>query len=68
MNGRDRTGWSEARPAHIPAPSYWPMVLALGIVLLAYSLVSSWWFTMLGTLLFVVALIGWIGALRHEHD
>lgn len=60
------TDWNEAQPAHIPEPTYWPMFLAAGIVMLAYSFVSSWWYTGLGVVLFAVALAGWIGELRHE--
>ena len=51
---------------HLPGPSIWPVVLALGITLLLFGVVRSYVFSAAGTLLIAGALAGWIGELRHE--
>ena len=51
---------------HLPEPSIWPVVLALGITLLLFGVVSSYVFSAAGVLLIAGALAGWIGELRHE--
>ena len=62
-----QTGWY--RPEHIalPRPTYWPAVMAFGIVLLAWGLVTTLLISGVGLVLFALALVGWIGALRHGH-
>ncbi len=51
---------------HLPAPSIWPVVLAAGITLLLFGVVTSLAFSVAGALLAIVALAGWIGELRRE--
>lgn len=58
----DQTG----EAAHLPQPSPWPLVLAGGITLLLFGVVSSYVFSALGVFLIVWALAGWMGELRHE--
>lgn len=60
-------GWHEPRPAEIPKPTYIPVISAIGIILLALGVVTSFWVSVAGTILFVLALAQWIGELRHEH-
>jgi hypothetical protein len=60
-----RPGWSLPRPAALPPPSYWPAVLALAIVLLLWGLVSSIVVSAIGLGLFILAITGWVGDLRH---
>lgn len=47
--------------SHIPMPagSYWPMVFAFGITLLAAGLVTHWTISVVGAVLFVRAAFGW---------
>lgn len=52
--------------AHLPRPTGWPMVMAVGIVMILAGLAVSLAFSVGGAFVFVVALIGWIGELRHE--
>ena len=59
-------GWNPAKPAKIPRPTFWPAVLALGIVFLAWGIVTSGIVTAFGLVLFIVSLSGWIGEIRHE--
>ena len=60
-----RSGWTEPRPETLPAPTYWPVVLALGTVMILWGLVSSWMLSGVGLLLFALALSGWIGDIRY---
>jgi hypothetical protein len=59
-------GWSLPRPAHLPHPTYWPAVLAMGTVFFAWGLVTNPVVTIVGVVVFFVALLGWIGDLRHD--
>jgi cell division protein FtsX len=53
----------------LPERSVWPVVLAGGIALLLFGVVTSFSFSVLGALLIVGALMGWIGDLLHvRHD
>jgi len=60
------SGWIVPRPETLPAPTYWPVVLALGTIMSLWGLVSSWLLSGVGLLLFAIALGGWIGDIRHE--
>ncbi len=51
---------------HLPAPSIWPVILAFGVTLLAFGVIASLVFSAVGLALFVCALVGWVGELRHE--
>lgn len=55
---------SESGPnaVHLPAPTAWPMVLALGIALLVTGLVTSVAVSLLGLLLSIAAGVGWFRA------
>lgn len=60
-----RTG--EVHTIHLPAPTAWPIVLALGITLLFASLVTNIAIGALGLGLFIVSSIGWFRqVLPHE--
>lgn len=56
--------WSEPQPQTIPEPTYWPLVLAFGTTVASLSLVTSWFFLLLGVPLMVLALSRWTGELR----
>jgi hypothetical protein len=44
---------------HLPAPTAWPILLALGVTLLVASLVMSVWIAALGAFLLVASAVGW---------
>jgi hypothetical protein len=53
----------------LPETSVWPVVLAGGMALLLFGVVTSLSFSVLGALLIVGSLKGWIGDLLHgRHD
>ncbi|MFT7601324.1 MAG: cytochrome c oxidase subunit 1, partial [Acidimicrobiales bacterium] len=66
-NGKIRrvaTGEELAQPGngegvHLPAPSYWPIILAASLPLIGYGLMFSLWLTIPGGLLLVLSMYGW---------
>lgn len=44
---------------HLPAPTVFPMVLALGVTLIGAGMVTSWVMSVLGLLLVVRSSVGW---------
>jgi|SwirhisoilCB2_FD_contig_31_4999725_length_303_multi_3_in_0_out_0_1 hypothetical protein len=62
-----RPGWHRAPPEHLPRPTYWPVVMALGIAFTGWGLISTPLLSVVGLLLFGLALAGWIGEMWDEH-
>ncbi|HEU5015098.1 MAG TPA: hypothetical protein VFT66_21425 [Roseiflexaceae bacterium] len=60
-------GWQRVTHEGIPAPTYWPAVLAFGITLFFWGILTSWIISGMGVIIFVVAIVGWIGDLLHGH-
>ena len=60
-------GWRTVEEIHLPNPTYWPAVLALAITFIAWGILTSLWITLVGFILFALAIGGWIGDLLHEH-
>lgn len=58
-------GWQRPRPEHTPQPTYWPIVVALAITFLFWGAVSALAISVVGLVLLVISLAGWIGELRH---
>ena len=56
----------KAKPQKLPKPTYWPFFLAMGIMFMAWGLVTFWLISLAGFVVFVISLIGWINILRHE--
>jgi len=48
-----------AHAIHMPSPSFWPFVASLGLPIMAYGVMYSWWLVGLGALVTVVAFTGW---------
>jgi cytochrome c oxidase subunit 1 len=44
---------------HLPSPSYWPLVLAVGLPIVAYGLIYNLWLCLVGGLIVVAAIYGW---------
>ena len=45
---------------HLPSPSYFPIVLALGFPIIAYGIIYSLWLCIPGVALLVYGMVGWI--------
>jgi len=54
----------------LPTPTIWPLILALGITLSIFGLVTHWAITMLGLGLAVRGAVGWFGQIfpREQHE
>jgi cytochrome c oxidase subunit 1 len=55
----DVTQAGTATGVHLPSPSYWPIVLALGLPLIGYGLIFNLAWAVVGALIMVVAIFGW---------
>lgn len=52
---------------HLPAPTPWPLLMSLSLILIGASLVTSFWLIWLGAFLFLIAALGWFrNVLPHE--
>src|SRR5215467_7538121 len=52
----------------LPAPTAWPMVLALGISLMIAGMVTHWVISLLGLMMALPGIVGWFRqVLPHEH-
>jgi hypothetical protein len=49
-----------------PQPTYWPAVLAIGVVSLLWGIVTTFIISGVGFVLTTLAIYGWIGELFHE--
>lgn len=62
----------ERQAVEMPRPNVWPMVLGLGIVLMAAGVALHLAFCAVGTVIFLAGLTGWIGQLLpgrgHHHE
>ncbi len=50
----------EAHTIHMPKPSYWPFVAAIGMPLIGYGLLFHWVFLAAGVMTLLVGLYGWM--------
>jgi hypothetical protein len=60
--------WVGGRRIHLPPPSVWPAVLAFGVTVLMFGLITSVVFDAVGLLLIAWAVAGWIGEISHGHE
>ena len=44
---------------HLPAPSYWPIVLAFALPIMAYGVIYTTWLIVLGAAIAITAMFGW---------
>jgi hypothetical protein len=63
---RNPAGWNTPKPANIPSPTYWPFVLSLGATLMGLGVLTSNIISATGIVLFILAIIKWIGELSSE--
>lgn len=60
-------GWTKPQNMHIPDSTYMPVVMALGMVCIFWGILTTPLLSLVGAVLFVISITGWIGELRHEH-
>ena len=56
----DSAGHGAGHAIHMPSPSYWPVVAALGLPIIAYGLIFNMWLAGLGVVVVLVGFFGWI--------
>jgi cytochrome c oxidase subunit 1 len=44
---------------HLPSPSIWPLVSSIGLPIMAYGLLYSWWLVGLGLVVVLTGFYGW---------
>ncbi len=44
---------------HLPSPSYWPLVSAIGLPTIGYGILYSWWLVGAGALIALIGFFGW---------
>jgi len=44
---------------HLPSPSYWPIIAAFSLPIIAYGLIYTLWLCLVGGLVLTVAIFGW---------
>lgn len=65
--GETRHADMQSGTIHLPAPTAWPFVMALGVTLISASLVMNPWIGALGLVLLIVSVVGWfLQVLPHE--
>jgi cytochrome c oxidase subunit 1 len=66
----------DATGVHLPAPSFWPLVVAIGLPLIGYGLIFNLWLCLVGGVITAGALYSWVlepvddpdAAHDHGHD
>ena len=56
----------KAKPQNLPKPTYWPFILAFGCCFMLWGLLNSMVFSLIGLLVFIVAIGGWMHDLYNE--
>jgi cytochrome c oxidase subunit I len=50
---------SDGKHVHLPSPSYWPLVTAIGLPIIGFGLLYTWWLSLIGGLIVVAGIYGW---------
>jgi len=67
MLAESRHGETRSGAIHLPAPTAWPFLLALGVILISAALVTNVAIGALGLFLFIISVVGWFrNVLPHE--
>jgi len=53
---------------HVPPPSFWPIILAGGLVLIAIGVISSFTLSIVGVIVLLIAIGGWAMENRAEEE
>jgi len=51
---------------HLPKPSFWPLVLAASLTLIAIGVVAERYIIVIGIVVLLVAITGWVMENRNE--
>ncbi|HSB89133.1 MAG TPA: cytochrome c oxidase subunit 4 [Anaerolineales bacterium] len=45
---------------HLPSPSFWPIVLAASVLLVAAGILSTWIVSLVGVVGLIASIVGWV--------
>jgi hypothetical protein len=51
---------------HLPEPTYLPVIVAFGVTLAVVGVLLSWFFTGIGLIITIAAVVRWIGDTRRD--
>jgi hypothetical protein len=60
-------GWQVLPDTPLPHPTYFPAGLAMGAAFLFWGLITTWVVVLVGLVLFLASLAGWITEIRDEY-
>lgn len=63
-----RSGWSEPKPSSLPQPTWIPVSMAFGIVMVSLGIVTRWYFDALGAVVIILAAWHWVAELLGDGD
>ncbi len=63
-----KPGWFALPVENLPHSTYWPVVLSLGLLFGVFGLVTSFIFSLVGIVLFILGIAGWIGNMWNEQS
>lgn len=58
--------WNKALPEYIPLPTAWPFIIGLGATMLAWGAVTHWVISLVGGLMTLAGIGGWIWRMIDE--
>ncbi len=61
-----REKWFPAKPENLPRLTFWPIVLATGVVFFFWGFITSYIISLIGLGIMAVSLAGWIGEFSDE--
>lgn len=59
-------GWGRSLPEHLPRSTPAPALFAFGLMLFGWGLISQPLLVLMGGVLAFVALLVWVGEIRHD--
>ena len=62
---QDQANWNTPLPEKLPRSTYMPFVFAFGVVLMTFGLLTTLAISVVGLVVFVIGLAGWIGEWQH---
>lgn len=66
-NGEElKPGWFALPVEELPRPTYWPVLMALAVVLLVFGFITTISISVVALVLIVISLFGWIGDVANE--
>lgn len=59
MENTEKNSPENTNHAHLPEPSFWPIILAFGLLLIAAGVIFSLIISALGLVVMLAAIVGW---------